>query len=1426
MVTIAIPSYNHSAYVSEALRSLFNQTFRDFEIIIIDDGSDDGSPDVIRRTIQENPGLDLTFEVQKNMGLSATLNKALTMARGEFFAFLPSDDYYHPEKLARQVQVFQNHPSLAVCYTWQNIVDASSNPTTDRNILDWFDLNYVSSYSFFPHLLERNFLAAPSALARTGLLLDKGGFDESLIYLQDHDMWLRLLAGHEGLIIHERLLFYRWHGKNLTFAETPKTLAEKRYVLRKFVHTLTPGSRRVMENRERMRSHLAASCVEGVEELLLEFDRNTSPSRPEAEQEIMGQADYDRESLKEHIRYAEARIYELRNQGAWLEHERRRLFDENESIKAKPAQRTYDEERVAELVSRIHQLRVSRGWKLLRLAQIVRTGLITRDPAVRRLFFRWVLDKVRGRATSFAPRPDPLALVDGLTVEPLAGGPEPVSESVRPAKPLDFKIDSPGEALWLMEPVLPLASILMPVYNHASLLPQAVESALAQDYPNIELIILDDGSTDDVEAALEPYVSNLSVRIYRQENQGLPRALTRLHQLARGEFITWTSADNLMGSSMVSTLAATLLERPDAVMAFGDPSLIDEQGQPYRKGTYRPHNVDSERPHILRLHREDAYLGLEPDNYINAAFLYRAQAVQVLNGRFDHRLPGLEDYDFWLRLQKAGVIVHARNREPVYRYRVHEDTMSKRLLERDPQGHYERTQLLMEAEAARSFKAAQCWSVVVHSDLDSRTRSELKNCCRAVAADWMGLSDPERAGAGKPIAAADKVMNIVPASLPAEGRGLPSGTVVLVSERFYELSDPDSDGVRRWGVKVPRGVSISPLAKKARQWVVDPGDRVIRKAENRPVVGIHTPPVGYQCNFEYIRRAMKDNPDLFFVLLATSEHDWAREASETVEGLENAAFAGVEPFGKPYQVYAAWNVIWLPPLVGEDGASEQALRLTAALSYSVGIWLLHSTEIQPIEWIPFSLPWHPESEGSKPVFDVAGHSPDVRILDRLLQRWTPEGRIHQVLALADAGVQDRGGTILDRLDADAVGMMADDRSLRRWPAQPKDMTVKNILFQVDRLGYGGLERTVVLLAQELYRRGRNAAVLCAHELGPLANEIQSKGVPVYCPEGNIDQYRLLLEKIKPQVLNTQHSFFGLETASNLDIPVVATIQNMYVWYTPQMWEDERERFRVVHHFIAVSRMVKDYYLKRMSTITPNMVSVAPNCLNPELAAPPDRAEARERLGLGPDDFLFLSLATYDGRKNQLGLLTAFDLAASRDSSIRLLCAGEVASPEYFDLVKKHLNTLKSQDRVELREYETDVAALLGAADGFVIPSYFEGWSLSATEALGAGLPLIHTRCGSASELCGEHGERGEVVGNPGGDPLELNDEILYQRIYDPNPPHTEEMAEALNRISTGREHWIEQKRGISRYCRRAFSLESCANGYERVFSSLTAGKKK
>jgi glycosyltransferase involved in cell wall biosynthesis len=102
MVSVVIPSYNHAAFVSEAIESVLRQTHRPLELIILDDGSSDGSDRVIRETIEGAP-IPVTYETQSNMGLARTLNRGIGMARGSWISMLASDDYYYPEKSAMQL---------------------------------------------------------------------------------------------------------------------------------------------------------------------------------------------------------------------------------------------------------------------------------------------------------------------------------------------------------------------------------------------------------------------------------------------------------------------------------------------------------------------------------------------------------------------------------------------------------------------------------------------------------------------------------------------------------------------------------------------------------------------------------------------------------------------------------------------------------------------------------------------------------------------------------------------------------------------------------------------------------------------------------------------------------------------------------------------------------------------------------------------------------------------------------------------------------------------------------------------------------------------------------------------------------------------------------------------------------------------------
>lgn len=242
-----------------------------------------------------------------------------------------------------------------------------------------------------------------------------------------------------------------------------------------------------------------------------------------------------------------------------------------------------------------------------------------------------------------------------------------------------------------------LASIILPVYNQACLLSEAVESVLAQSYQHFELIILNDGSTDNVESVLCKYMNHPKIRIYTQTNQKLPKALSNAFDLARGEYWTWTSADNLMEPRQVELLVKRLCSDPNLGMVYADYYAIDDLGHPLQDPTWRAHN----RPDIpsgeIRLPRTTKTLNTIQDNFIGACFMYRGWIGRVF-GEYDP-IQGIEDYDYWMKINNLFSIEHLGTDDLLYRYRVHDNTLNARAAE---EKILEKAQHLMHYEKERS----------------------------------------------------------------------------------------------------------------------------------------------------------------------------------------------------------------------------------------------------------------------------------------------------------------------------------------------------------------------------------------------------------------------------------------------------------------------------------------------------------------------------------------------------------------------------------------------------------------------------------------------------------------------------------------------------------------------------------------------------
>lgn len=188
-VSVVTPVYNRADYLPEALDSALSQEFEGLEVVVVDDGSTDGTPEVLRRY-----GDRIRVHRQENAGQSAAVNTGVGLARGEFVAFLDSDDAWLPGKLARQAPMLDAEPRAALLYAAVEFMDGDSRPIPDPR-----PPRRTPSGDVLGEILGGNFIRTPTALFRREAFLAAGGYDPALKCVNDWDMWLRLATGRPVL---------------------------------------------------------------------------------------------------------------------------------------------------------------------------------------------------------------------------------------------------------------------------------------------------------------------------------------------------------------------------------------------------------------------------------------------------------------------------------------------------------------------------------------------------------------------------------------------------------------------------------------------------------------------------------------------------------------------------------------------------------------------------------------------------------------------------------------------------------------------------------------------------------------------------------------------------------------------------------------------------------------------------------------------------------------------------------------------------------------------------------------------------------------------------------------------------------------------------------------------------------------------------
>jgi glycosyltransferase involved in cell wall biosynthesis len=230
IVTVAICMHNGSRYIVETLESVFAQSFQDFEIVIVDDGSSDDSVDLIRRHFRDSR---IRIARQPQGTLRVARPAVLAQAQGEFIAFLDHDDLWLPHKLHEQLAPARSNPEAALIFSDCLIIDAAGR--TIGRLSDQYDFGTIdlTGTRGYRELLRRGcFVAYPTAFARTAAVRAVGGFDARYQYVSDYDLWLRLARRSPLLSIREPLAKYRVHDVQFTQRHSDITLAEHNALLR------------------------------------------------------------------------------------------------------------------------------------------------------------------------------------------------------------------------------------------------------------------------------------------------------------------------------------------------------------------------------------------------------------------------------------------------------------------------------------------------------------------------------------------------------------------------------------------------------------------------------------------------------------------------------------------------------------------------------------------------------------------------------------------------------------------------------------------------------------------------------------------------------------------------------------------------------------------------------------------------------------------------------------------------------------------------------------------------------------------------------------------------------------------------------------------------------------------------------------------
>jgi predicted O-linked N-acetylglucosamine transferase (SPINDLY family)/GT2 family glycosyltransferase len=513
-ISVIMTTYNHEKYISESITSILSQTFKEFELIIINDGSKDRTSEIIKTF--DDPRIKYIY--QENQGVSTATNNGILAANGEYIALMSGDDVCYPHRLEKQYNYLSSTDKKVVLFSWVDFIDEDSEVFSGSPYIaeNWFNRNNQEPAKILRHFFEKgNYVNAPTAFVEREALIDSGLFHLTSIQAQDFHKWIELLGkGYEIFVLPEKLLKYRVNGKTLSQSDSSK-------------------GRESFEYETLLKSFFEYIPVNLFKEAFSDLIRNS---------DFSGQVEYDLEKAFLYLKYNS------------------------------PLFRKIGTEKIFNLLRSTTVLAISKekyGFDLPILYKLMAN-----------IF------------TSFNP----------------------------------------------FETSIPLVSIVIPCYNHATFLPEAIESVIRQTYSNWECIIVNDGSPDntsDIASSLISKYSGYKITLLEKGNGGLSSARNAGIKISSGTYTLCLDADDKIGSDFLQDSVIILQANPEVGFVYTDVQYFGSKTDIISYGDFNSS-------------------GFLRNNQATATSMFRREIFDSVCGYKEIMDGGLEDWEFWISAYENG----------------------------------------------------------------------------------------------------------------------------------------------------------------------------------------------------------------------------------------------------------------------------------------------------------------------------------------------------------------------------------------------------------------------------------------------------------------------------------------------------------------------------------------------------------------------------------------------------------------------------------------------------------------------------------------------------------------------------------------------------------------------------------------------------